>query len=107
LQLSLHNVDKISKIYNLEISYKTEVLAFREKDPVSSMTCLSNNMLKQVTSVTLDTPYLLHPKNVPNKTTKFIKTLFPITSAIKPLILQQHARRKIFKTLAPPLLAYG
>jgi hypothetical protein len=94
LQLSLHNLDKISKIYDLEISHKkkTEVLAFRGKDPVSSMVCLSNNLLKRVTSVTLDIPYLLHPKHIPNKPNKFIKTLGTITSIIKPLFLQKHAR---------------
>jgi hypothetical protein len=80
-----------------------------ERDPVPGKMCLNNKLLARVNSLSYSGYSLswTYDADIPNRITKFIKTLGIIRSVMKPPLVQKHTVIKIYKILARPILAYG
>jgi len=94
----------------VEISVKKlKVMAFRGKEPVPSKVCLNSKMIERTNSFTYLGYKLSFQGEVDlsQKITKCTKTMGIINEVLKPTLVQKHARIRLYKILARPVLYYG
>jgi hypothetical protein len=110
LQCSIYNFHIVASKYNMEISIKKlKVMVFCGKEPVPSKICL-NNKMKERTKDFTHLGYKLSfqgETDLPQKITKYTKTMGIINAVLKPTLVQKHTRIRLYKTLARPSLCYG
>ncbi|KAJ4431469.1 hypothetical protein ANN_20067 [Periplaneta americana] len=110
LQYSVHNLNKVSEKYNMEINIeKSKIMSFCGKFPVPSKICLNNKIIERVNTFTY-LGYTLSPYDevdIAEKICKYNKTMGIINKIMKPSLVQRHTRIGLYKTLAQPVLSYG
>jgi hypothetical protein len=110
LQYSVHNLNKVASEVSMEINAEeTRGILFRGMEPIRSKICFNNKTLKQQNTFN----YLRYNISYEGENdlniiaANFVKVLGIINHVFKPSLVSRHARIRIYKTLARPVLSYG
>jgi hypothetical protein len=110
LQYSVHKLKNVVEEPSMEMNtWKTKVMTFRGKEPMTSKICINIRILEHVNIFNYLACNICYEgeKYLNVRITNSVKVVEIINQIFKPALVSRHTRIQIYKILARPTLFYG